>query len=127
VRARGQRPLLGLSVITYLPPLFLFLQGNLWRLGACGRMGRQTRNAHFRSAPTSPLLTKELLAAGRRPRPLSNLPAHFSRDGVSLFQATVSNQPDPLIPGHCEMQAETVVFMKCQLRTVHPADPLSLG
>ena len=61
-------------------------------------------NAHFRSAPPPLLLTKELLAAGRRLRPLSNLPAHFSRDGVSLFQATVSNRPEPPIPGHCEMQ-----------------------
>jgi hypothetical protein len=92
----------------------------------CGQTKCTIANAHFRSAPTPLLITKRV-AAGRRSSPLSNLPVHFSRDGVSLFQATVSNRPEPPNPGHCEMQRRTVVFPKCQLRTVHPADPLSLG
>jgi hypothetical protein len=43
------------------------------------------------------------------------------------FQATVLNRPGPPHSGHCEMQRKIVVFPRCQLRTVHPADPLSFG
>jgi hypothetical protein len=41
------------------------------------------------------LLPKEA-ATGRRRSQICR--AHFSRDGVSLFQATVSNRPRPRIP-----------------------------
>jgi hypothetical protein len=69
------------------------------------------------------LLIKEA-AAGRR-RSLICRP-HFSRDGVSLFQATVSDRPRPPDLRHCEMQRKTVVFPRCQLRT-STLDLLSLG
>jgi hypothetical protein len=68
------------------------------------------------------LLTKED-AAGRRRSLIYRL--HFSRDGVSLFQATVSDRPRPPDLGHCEMHRKTVVFSRCQLRT-GTLDPLSL-
>jgi hypothetical protein len=69
------------------------------------------------------LLTKEA-AAGWRHSLICR--AHFSRDGVSLFQATVSDRPRPPDSRHCEMQRKTVVFPRCQLRT-GTLDLLSLG
>jgi hypothetical protein len=45
--------------------------------------------------------------------------AHFLRDGVSLFQATVSNHPRNPNSGHGECKRRTVVFPRCQLRTAN--------
>jgi hypothetical protein len=60
------------------------------------------------------LLAKEA-AAGRHLSLICR--AHFSRYGVSLFQATVSNRPRPPNSGHGECKRRTVVFLRCQLRS----------
>jgi hypothetical protein len=60
------------------------------------------------------LLAKEAAAGWR----LSLIcQAHFSRDGVSLFQATVSNRPRLPNLGHGQNKRQTIVFSRCQLLT----------
>jgi hypothetical protein len=104
-----------ICVITYLSSS-LFLSSNrvnYWNGTLAVVQRAQLQMPTF--VPHHLLLLAKEAAAGRRRSLICR--AHFSRDGVSLFQATVSNRPRPPNSGHGECKRQTVVFPRCQLRT----------
>jgi hypothetical protein len=115
MRTHGYHPRLGYSVITYLSSsLFLSLNGNNYGDGMLA-VGQSAQMRMPTFVPHHLLLLAKEAAAGRRRSLICR--AHFSRDGVFLFQATVSNRPRPPNSRHCECKRQTVVFPRCQLRT----------